>query len=65
MESTGANRLQNSIDMEALEVKDFATGWLQNNNILGRPVDVLVSNDGSLYVSDDNAGKIYRIYYAP
>jgi glucose/arabinose dehydrogenase len=53
-----------SIDMETLEVRDFATGWLQDNNVLGRPVDVMVAEDGSLFVSDDNAGNIYRIYYA-
>jgi glucose/arabinose dehydrogenase len=52
-----------SIDMNTFTVKDFATGWLQDNNVLGRPVDIIVANDGSLFVSDDNAGKIYRIYY--
>jgi glucose/arabinose dehydrogenase len=53
-----------SIDMNTFEVKDFATGWLQGSNVLGRPVDIIVAQDGSLFVSDDNAGKIYRIYYA-
>lgn len=52
-----------SIDMDTLEVKDFATGWFQGSNVLGRPVDIIVAQDGSLFVSDDNAGKIYRIYY--
>ena len=52
-----------NIDMNDLSVKDFATGWLQDNSVLGRPVDVIVADDGSLFVSDDNAGKIYRIYY--
>ncbi len=52
------------IDMNDSSVKDFATGWLQGNNVLGRPVDIIVSDDGSLFVSDDNAGKIYRIYYS-
>lgn len=51
------------INMTDLSVYDFATGWLRNNSILGRPVDVVVSNDGSLFVSDDNSGRIYRIYY--
>lgn len=51
------------VDMETLEVSDFATGWLQNNNVLGRPVDIVVADDGSMFVSDDNAGKIYRIFY--
>ncbi len=51
------------INMTDLSVHDFATGWLRNNSVLGRPVDVVVSNDGSLFVSDDNSGRIYRIYY--
>ncbi len=53
-----------SIDMDTQEVTDFATGWLGAASISGRPVDVIVADDGSLFVSDDNAGKIYRIYYA-
>lgn len=54
-----------SIDMDSFAVRDFATGWLSGSNVLGRPVDIIVADDGSLFVSDDNAGKIYRIYYAP
>lgn len=38
------------------EVIDFATGRL-------RPVDVIVGNDGALYVSDDRSDTIYRIFY--
>ncbi len=41
----------------------FATGWLQKESVSGRPVDLLVIKDGSLLVSDDRAGKIYRISY--
>ncbi len=41
----------------------FAEGWLQDGNAWGRPVDVLVMPDGSLLVSDDRAGVIYRITY--
>ena len=52
-----------SIDMDDFTVKDFATGWLQGSNVLGRPVDIIVAQDGSLFVSDDNAGRIYRISY--
>jgi glucose/arabinose dehydrogenase len=41
---------------------DFATGWLQDNGeYWGRPVDVLVAPDGSLFVSDDFGGRIFRI----
>jgi len=52
-----------SIDLNNLTVKDFAAGWLTDGNVLGRPVDIIVADDGSLFVSDDNAGKIYRISY--
>jgi glucose/arabinose dehydrogenase len=45
------------------EVVDFATGWLNNNEAWGRPVDVIAGPDGALYVSDDRAGNIYRISY--
>ncbi len=52
------------VDMNGLSVGDFATGWLkQDGSVIGRPVDVVVAPDGSLLVSDDNAGKIYRIAY--
>ncbi len=43
----------------------FAQGWLDENGIYrGRPVDVAVMKDGSLLVSDDFAGAIYRITYS-
>ena len=41
----------------------FAEGWLQGQRAWGRPVDVLVMPDGSMLVSDDHAGAIYRITY--
>lgn len=42
----------------------FAEGWLtENGEYLGRPVDVATLPDGSLLVSDDTAGAIYRISY--
>ena len=44
----------------------FADGWLQaNGDVLGRPVDILELADGSLLVSDDLQGAIYRITYRP
>jgi glucose/arabinose dehydrogenase len=46
-----------------IEQKVFAEGWLQGDRAWGRPVDVLVRNDGALLVSDDKAGAIYRISY--
>jgi glucose/arabinose dehydrogenase len=41
----------------------FAEGWLQGEQARGRPVDILQMPDGSLLVSDDEAGVIYRIAY--
>jgi glucose/arabinose dehydrogenase len=38
---------------------------MQNEIVWGRPADVEVGPDGSLFVSDDFAGCIYRIYYQP
>jgi len=51
-------------DGVAVSYEDFASGWLQNESVSGRPVDVLVLADGSMLVSDDHAGKIYRISYS-
>lgn len=42
----------------------FAEGWLQPGGPWGRPNDVAEFPDGSLLVSDDVAGVIYRITYA-
>jgi glucose/arabinose dehydrogenase len=42
----------------------FAQGWLQGESAWGRPVDLEVLGDGSLAVSDDAAGMIYRISYS-
>lgn len=43
----------------------FAEGWLnENGSRWGRPVDVLELPDGSILVSDDYAGAIYRITYS-
>jgi glucose/arabinose dehydrogenase len=39
------------------------TGFLQKDENWGRPVDVLQLADGSILVSDDFAGAIYRITY--
>lgn len=44
--------------------QDFATGWLHDDAISGRPVGLAVGPDGALYVSDDAGGLIYRISYS-
>lgn len=41
----------------------FATGFHRGDEVYGRPVDLLMLEDGSMLVSDDSAGAIYRISY--
>jgi glucose/arabinose dehydrogenase len=51
-------------DGSADKMEVFADGWLQDTGeYLGRPVDVAPLKDGSLLVSDDLAGAVYRITY--
>jgi glucose/arabinose dehydrogenase len=47
------------------EPEDFITGWLTKNGALGRPVDILTQPGGTIYISDDKAGVIYRVKYQP
>jgi len=44
-------------------VQDFTVGWLVDGSAWGRPVDVITAPDGSLFISDDGGGIIYRIVY--
>jgi glucose/arabinose dehydrogenase len=47
----------------AVSYEPFAEGWLQGESAWGRPVDLQELPDGSMLVSDDYAGAIYRIRY--
>lgn len=48
----------------AVAYEPFVTGWLQpGGGVWGRPVDVLVTPDGALLISDDLAGVVYRVTY--
>jgi len=47
----------------AVKYEPFAEGWLQGESAWGRPADVVVAPDGSLLVSDDTAGAIFRVWY--
>ncbi|MFB9266426.1 PQQ-dependent sugar dehydrogenase [Bradyrhizobium erythrophlei] len=44
-------------------MEPFMTGFLEDNKYVGRPVDVMLLKDGSLLVSDDWNGAVYRITY--
>ena len=58
---------QNGKPKEENFIHDFATGWLREKNgsyeVLGRPAGIVVGPDKALYVSDDKAGLIYKIFY--
>ena len=41
----------------------FADGWLVDGEDWGRPVDLEIMRDGSLLLSDDANGVVYRISY--
>jgi glucose/arabinose dehydrogenase len=56
-----------TVDPDGKNAKEeiFASGWITGDQqYAGRPDDVLVAADGSLLISDDWAGAIYRISYS-
>lgn len=61
----GARVMVTFIDDEGVATSQpFAEGWIdENGEYLGRPVDVAQLRDGSILVSDDLAGALYRIWY--
>ncbi|MGR9086864.1 MAG: PQQ-dependent sugar dehydrogenase [Gammaproteobacteria bacterium] len=49
---------------KAVSEEVFISGWLtDSDDILGRPVDLLTLPDGSLLISDDHLGVIYKVEY--
>ena len=48
-------------DGSAGPMEPFLTGFLENNSYVGRPVDVMVMKDGSVLVSDDWNGAVWRV----
>jgi len=63
---TGAKVVRVRIrDGRPVSYEDFITGWQgSNGRRWGRPVDVMVYRDGSLLVSDDAGGAIYRVSHS-
>ncbi|MFQ5515333.1 MAG: PQQ-dependent sugar dehydrogenase [Myxococcota bacterium] len=47
----------------AIRESDFLVGFEIDEDVIGRPVDVLDGPDAALYVSDDFAGAVYRVTY--
>ena len=47
----------------AITHEPLITGWLHDGEVTGRPVDIAALSDGSVLISDDEAGVIYRLSY--
>lgn len=64
-EPTGYKIVKFAADKEGKvsKAEDFITGWFSPNkkNIYGRPVDLKFNSDGNLFISDDQAGVIYKV----
>jgi glucose/arabinose dehydrogenase len=66
-EPTGYKLVKVKLDEQGnfLGLEDFISGWLTaDNRSSGRPVDVKIFHDGTLLVTDDKAGVVYKINYA-
>jgi glucose/arabinose dehydrogenase len=46
-----------------IKQEDFISGWLSGSSALGRPVGVIFDLTGNLYISDDKAGVIYKVFH--
>jgi glucose/arabinose dehydrogenase len=44
-------------------IEDLVRGWNANGDTWGRPAGLLVLPDGSVLISDDAGGRIYRLRY--
>ena len=64
-EPTGYKVVRYKLDAAGnfIDVEDFITGWLTPEGALGRPVDILITDDGVIFISDDKAGVVYRVVY--
>lgn len=61
---TGYKIVRFSLDARGnpLPPQDFVTGFLAGGTLLGRPADILAEPGGTLFISDDRSGVIYRLY---
>jgi glucose/arabinose dehydrogenase len=53
-----------SEDDTVKSIEPFITGFIENNNYVGRPADVEFVKDGSMLISDDFNGAVYRVTYS-
>jgi glucose/arabinose dehydrogenase len=43
--------------------EDFISGWMKDRDFTSRPVGLVFAQDGSLFISDDNKGMIFHVWY--
>jgi len=48
---------------QPVAIEDLVRGWNANGDIWGRPAGLLVLPDGSVLISDDAGGRIFRLRY--
>jgi len=53
-----------SEDGAVKSIEPFITGFIENNNYVGCPADVEFVKDGSMLISDDFNGAVYRVTYS-
>jgi len=53
-----------SEDGAVKSIEPFITGFIENNNYVGRPADVEFLKDGSMLISDDFNGAVYQVTYS-
>src|SRR5262249_12538224 len=46
-----------------VDARDFVSGFLENDTVVGRPAELAEGLDGSIFISDDFAGAVYRVAY--
>ena len=51
-------------DQGNIESRDFVSGFLADDGIMGRPVGITQDSQGRFYITDDLGGQIYRVGYA-
>jgi glucose/arabinose dehydrogenase len=64
---TGYKVVRYKLDAQGnyLGEEDFISGWLTGTEAWGRPVDIVAQPGGTLYISDDKGGRIYRVIHMP
>ena len=51
-------------DQGNIESRDFVSGFLADDGIMGRPVGITQDSQGRFYITDDLGGQIYRVGYS-